>query len=145
MDLIYFGNLGAQRPVSGGGSALALHDGQSRGGSGRDPCQSLVLLEHPPGPGEGSNHVFHPRSPAPEPPSAPGTRLDVVRMPSLSESRCLSFQRQKTSFTLELVFLQNLRRQSDSGRQAPALRKPGRFSRAPAPWICRTAGMVPEV
>ncbi|KAF4023125.1 hypothetical protein G4228_015382 [Cervus hanglu yarkandensis] len=118
VDLIYFlhCNLDAGAPSLAEAQLLLYTTVRVEGDSGQGPCQSLVLLNtHVALVRE--DRVFHPRSPAVSSPP-PGTRFDVVRCRALSEFRCLVIPETKMSSTLELVFLQKLRRQSDSGSGA---------------------------
>ncbi|XP_043336027.1 kinesin-like protein KIF16B isoform X3 [Cervus canadensis] len=114
VDLIYFlhCNLDAGAPSLAEAQLLLYTTVRVEGDSGQGPCQSLVLLNtHVALVRE--DRVFHPRSPAVSSPP-PGTRFDVVRCRALSEFRCLVIPETKISSTLELVFLQKLRRQSGS-------------------------------
>ena len=118
VDLIYFlhSNLDSGAPSLAEAQLLLYTTVRVEGDSGQGPCQSLVLLNtHVALVRE--DRVFHPRSPALSSPP-PGMRFDVVRCRALSEFRCLVIPETKTSSTLELVFLQKLRHQSDSGSGA---------------------------
>ncbi|KAK2109570.1 hypothetical protein P7K49_009316 [Saguinus oedipus] len=119
VDLIYFlhGNMEVNVPSLAEVQLLLYTTVRVMGDSGRDQCQSLVLL---------NTHialvredrVFYPRARSLHTPP-PGAQFDVIKCHALSKFRCVVVPEKKNISTVELVFLQKLRLPVDS-RNSPS-------------------------
>ncbi|PNJ55469.1 KIF16B isoform 7 [Pongo abelii] len=119
VDMIYFlhGNMEVNVPSLAEVQLLLYTTVKVMGDSGRDQCQSLVLL---------NTHialvkedcVFYPRIRSQNIPP-PGAQFDVIKCHALSEFRCVVVPEKKNMSTVELVFLQKLKPSVGSRNSPP--------------------------